>query len=164
MHQNSVSTEGGVDVGLWIIIMGVFLLDQFSKFLVISFLELGDSFALIPGFFRITYTENPGAAFGILAYRTNFFLIITLILLFIIVVLLIKVDKKYYLLKVGLALQLGGALGNFVDRIRTGYVVDFFDFAFWPIFNVADVAIVAGVVILILFVIKEPDEEKENVF
>lgn len=152
---------------LWFLITAVIiLLDQFTKWLVMNSLNIGDSISVISGIFNITYAQNPGAAFGILAYRTNFFIAITILLAIIIIVLFIILDKEYNLLKLGLALQLGGALGNFIDRVKTGYVIDFFDFSFWPVFNMADIAIVTGVAILIIFIIKEPGENegKENVY
>ncbi len=149
-------------MGIWVLVFIIVLVDQLSKLLVLTNMKLGESFIVIPGLFNITYSENPGAAFGIMAYRTNFFLIITMILMIVILFLMIKLASEYKLLKVGLALQFGGATGNFIDRIRTGYVVDFFDLNFWPIFNVADIAIVAGVFILIYYIIKENDKEKEK--
>ena len=152
-------------MGIWTLAVVIIIADQISKIFVVASMNLGESISILPGLFHITYSENPGAAFGIMAYRTNFFIIVTLILLVVIGVLMIKLGKEYRLLKVGLALQFGGAVGNFIDRLRTGYVVDFFDFAFWPIFNVADIAIVAGVIILIFYIIFEPyKEEEKNVY
>lgn len=138
----------------------IVILDQGSKFLVQGQMQLGESWPIIDGFFHITYSKNPGAAFGILAYQTTFFVIVTIILLAIIVYLFLKLDHRFYQVKLALSLQFGGAVGNLIDRVRSGYVTDFFDFQFWPIFNVADTAIVLGVGLLILWIIFPPEEIK----
>ncbi len=116
-------------------------------------MELGESIPLIDGIFHLTYSVNPGAAFGILAYQTTFFVVATVVLMVIIIWLFLKLGPEYQLVKIALSLQFGGAVGNLLDRIRTGYVIDFFDLRIWPIFNVADMAIVSGVAILIYFIL-----------
>ncbi|OWZ84211.1 signal peptidase II [Natranaerobius trueperi] len=148
-------------MGLFILIFLIIAIDQISKWYIKTNMELGQSIPIIDNVFHLTYSVNPGAAFGILAHRTTFFIIMTIGLLLVILYLFYKLNDNYKLVKFALALQFGGAVGNLIDRIRTGYVVDFFDFRVWPIFNVADVAIVMGVSILVYFILfsyKETDD------
>jgi len=107
--------------------------------------------------FNFTYVRNPGAAWGFLAraeesFRRPFFLIISLVAMTFILYLFLRLQRGQLLLMAALALVMGGAVGNFIDRIRYNYVVDFLDFRVggfkWPTFNVADVAITVGVIFL----------------
>lgn len=116
-------------------------------------MSLGDSIPVLENIFHITYSVNPGAAFGIMAYQTTFFIVTTILLLLVMVFLFYRLGQEFQIVKIALALQFGGAVGNLIDRIRTGYVIDFFDFRIWPIFNIADMAIVLGVSILIYFIL-----------
>ena len=134
----------------------ILILDQTTKWIVVNHMELYDSISIIGQFFQITSHRNKGAAFGILQDERLFFIIITVI--FVIGLLWYleksrKTDKK--LLPFALSLLFGGALGNFIDRLLSGEVVDFFHFyiaAFdyhYPIFNIADSAIVVGVILIV---------------
>ncbi|NLJ99643.1 MAG: signal peptidase II [Clostridia bacterium] len=124
--------------------------DQFSKHLVQLFLDEGESLAVVPDILHITLYKNPGAAFGILAHRTSFFILITAAVMILVLYLYISFPKNKTLGRMGLALQFGGAAGNLIDRlINNGYVVDFIDLRIWPIFNIADSAIVLGTAFLI---------------
>ncbi|SES73591.1 signal peptidase II [Anaerobranca gottschalkii] len=146
---------------LFIIIITI-VLDQWTKYLVSSQMILNQSIPIINNFFHITYVRNPGAAFGILAYQTTFFIIITILVVLVLGYYVFSLNKDQVLLKVAFALQIGGAIGNFIDRIRTGYVVDFLDFKIWsPVFNVADVAIVLGVSLFALQVVTEVIKDKK---
>jgi signal peptidase II len=132
-----------------IVVLGtlfVLIVDQLTKLVVrLNFLP-NQSIPVIPGIFHFTYVQNPGAAFGILPYQTTFFILVTLIIIGIVIYYSYKLrHTSALMLRLGLALQLGGALGNFLDRIRFSYVVDFFDFRIFPVFNVADIGIVLGV-------------------
>lgn len=129
---------------------GVLFADQITKGLAETFLPMHpeQSIAIAGDAFRLTYVANRGAAFGILQERTAFFVVVGLG-----VITLILASYRYFpvtgtLLNLALSLQLGGAIGNLVDRIRYGYVVDFIDVSIWPVFNLADSAIVVGVAIL----------------
>jgi len=127
--------------------------DQLAKSLVAANLELGASFSPIPAlsrFFSITYVTNTGAAFGLLREAGLFFVFVAVAVSAIILLYVRKLPADQQLVRAALGLQLGGALGNMVDRLRLGYVVDFIDVKFWPIFNIADSAIVIGVVLLTL--------------
>jgi signal peptidase II len=135
------------------------VIDQLTKLAVVSTMSLNQSVPVIPNVFHITYVHNFGAAFGILAHRTGFFILITVAVVLFILFFLRQVPGEHTLLRVALALQLGGALGNLIDRVRFGYVVDFFDFRVWPVFNVADIAIVTGIGLLILDLARNAREE-----
>jgi signal peptidase II len=136
---------------LFIIAALIIAADQFSKHLVVSLMQTGQSLALIENFLYITYVRNPGAAFGMLPYQTIFFVIITVVVVAFILYYYRILSSDHRLLRFALALQLGGAIGNLIDRVRTGYVVDFIDFKIWPpVFNIADSAIVIGIGLFII--------------
>lgn len=134
--------------------MGVLFLDQWSKWLVMSKLAEGQSMPLIDNIFHLTYVRNPGAAFGMLPYRTAFFIVVTILVMAGIILFFRFIPDSNLSLKYGFSLQLGGAAGNFIDRLRFGHVIDFFDFQVWPVFNVADIAIMTGVGILLVQLIR----------
>lgn len=133
-----------------VLAVGLFILDQWSKWLVMSKMAQGDSIPLIDGLFYLTYVRNPGAAFGMLPYKTVFFVVVTIAILIGIIIFFRRIPEDRVLLKMGLALEVGGAAGNLLDRLRFGHVIDFFDFRVWPVFNVADIGIVIGVCILFI--------------
>lgn len=112
-------------------------------------MTLGTSIPVIENIFHISYILNPGAAFGILEHKTEFLILIALLMITTVIYLYPRIPASNRLLRVGLGLLVGGSLGNVIDRVRTGYVVDFFDFRIWPVFNVADTAIVCGVAFII---------------
>ncbi len=139
----------------------VITLDQISKLYIAHHFELHESVTVIPHFFNFTYVRNTGAAFGLLSkapesFRIPFFIIIPLVALTIIVLIFKKTQETQLLMITALSLILGGAIGNFIDRLRFNYVIDFLDFHWfqkyhWPAFNVADSTIVVGVVLLIFY-------------
>lgn len=131
---------------------GVIALDQFSKSKIIASMELGESIPVIENFFHFTYVLNPGAAFGILPNQRVFFLLTGAALLAATFYFYPRIKKSDRLLKFGVINLVSGSTANLIDRIQTGYVVDFLDFRLWPIFNIADVAIVVGMFIVIYFV------------
>ena len=124
---------------------GIILLDQLVKLYIQSTMLPGMSFPIIQDVFHITFVLNPGAAFGILANQQFFFIGIGIAILLAAVYYYPMLKKQDIWIRYGAALLLGGAVGNLIDRIRYGVVVDFFDFRIWPVFNVADIAIVVGV-------------------
>ncbi|MFG0212441.1 signal peptidase II [Brevibacillus porteri] len=130
----------------------IIALDQFTKYLVVKYMELGQSIPLIADVFHLTSHRNMGAAFGILQNQRWFFIVITVVVVIGIVISLIRLRKNQPRASLALSLVLGGAVGNFIDRAMTGQVVDFLDFTLinFPIFNVADMAITIGVGILLL--------------
>lgn len=142
-----------------LVIMGVLAMDQVAKFIVQSNMIEGQSTPVIDGIFHLTYVRNPGAAFGIFPDRTSFFILVTLLVIIIVVFFYRQIPREKILMRMALGLMVGGALGNLLDRIRLGRVVDFFDFQVWPVFNIADMAVVFGVGILILELLRSKDEE-----
>lgn len=148
-------------VGITVLLV---VLDQVSKYLVRSLMVPGETIPLVPNIFHLTYVQNPGAAFGILAHRTNFFIIITVAVIVFILVFFRRISPEQKLLKTALSLQLGGALGNLIDRVILGHVTDFFDFRIWPVFNIADMAVVLGVGLLCWEILKSsPEKEKQEI-
>ncbi|WP_410515128.1 signal peptidase II [Paenibacillus sp. BR2-3] len=138
----------------YLIALIVFLVDQGTKYLIATRLELQQQIPVIGNFFLITSHRNRGAAFGILEGKQWFFFIVTVVVVIGIVWYLNKAKATRKLLPTALGLVLGGALGNFLDRMLAGEVVDFLQFNFgsytFPIFNVADSCIVIGVALIIL--------------
>ena len=140
----------------------IVVLDQITKILVLDKMPLYHSIAIIDGFFNLTHIHNTGGAFGLLAdqhpiLRAVIFLGISILSLFIILYYYAKTPPQFPMLRMGLSLIFGGAVGNIADRIRMGEVVDFLDFYIgnyhWPAFNVADSAVSVGVVILIYYML-----------
>lgn len=137
----------------------IVLLDQISKLFAIKFLKGQNPYIIIEKYFELRYVENYGAAFGILQQRRVLFLIITTVVLIIIFAFLYK-NHQYLstISKFAISLFLGGAIGNFIDRIRLGYVVDFlrvniipnYDF---PVFNIADTFVVIGTILIVFIVV-----------
>jgi signal peptidase II len=125
--------------------------DQLTKWLIVNHLEVGQSIYPVPalsGIFGITYVTNTGVAFGLFKEAGTLFIFLAVIVISVLVVSARRLPKEQWLVRVALGLMVGGAIGNLIDRLRLGYVVDFFDFKFWPVFNVGDSAIVVGVVLL----------------
>ena len=149
----------------------VVLLDQATKAWIISTMRIHESFAVIGGFFNIVHVRNPGAAFGFLAsapplFRYLFFIAVTVAAIVLILHYLHASRIEEPSLISALALILAGAVGNLVDRIRFGEVVDFLDIFIgshhWPAFNVADSAITVGSVILMAVLIRKRKEVKHS--
>ena len=144
----------------FITIVLVMILDQWTKLLVLGHFEYGESIAMIREFFSLTYVRNTGAAFGFLAsanpaFRVPFFLAVPIVAMVILGFLYRYLPKDARWRALALGLVTGGAIGNLVDRLRLGFVVDFLDFHYkslyyFPAFNVADSAICVGVAILLL--------------
>lgn len=134
---------------IFIIVASILFLDQFTKFLLIRNLSLNQSIPIIKNFFYFTLTHNRGAAFGILNNYVPLFIITSLITIALLFMSLKKnKTKKINLYSLSLSLILGGALGNLIDRVSLGYVIDFLDLRIWPVFNLADSAITVGAVLL----------------
>lgn len=141
----------------------VLLFDQVSKYLVTVRLGEGQSWDVAPWltpFFRITHVTNTGAAFGLFPSWGDFFIVIAAIVIVAILIYYRRLPDRQWLMRVALGFQLGGAIGNLADRLRQGFVVDFVDLNFWPlqnwpVFNLADSSIVAGVVLLALLMVWE---------
>ena len=144
-------------------------LDQLTKLLVLERFHLGESISVILNFFNITYVQNKGAAFGFLAhadpaFRVPFFIVVPVIALGSIAFVFRKISEAEVKFSMALSLVISGALGNLIDRLRLGYVVDFLDFHWqesyhFPAFNVADSAICIGVGLILLDLFVAQEEE-----
>ncbi len=138
--------------------------DQITKEMVRSTLHLFETISVIPGLFNLTHLTNKGAAFGILAkageWRELFFQVVSVAAMGGLTIYFVSAEKKDRLLLFSTAFILGGALGNFIDRVRVGHVTDFLDFYVgryhWPAFNIADSAITVGGLLLAIRLFKEP--------
>jgi signal peptidase II len=140
----------------------VIILDQITKAAILKYLPLYRSVSVVPGFFSLTHLHNPGGAFGFMAtqssqVRTVLFLVISSLAVGLIFYFYRNTPKGQPLLASGFALIFGGALGNLIDRVRFGEVVDFLDFYLgdyhWPAFNIADSAISIGVTIFLFHIV-----------
>lgn len=143
----------------------ILALDQLTKYLIAAKMTIGDSYTVIPHFLNITSHRNNGAAWGILSGKMGFFVIITLIILAILIIFYIKEAKGNLFMQIALSLLFAGAIGNFIDRLLHGEVVDFIDtniFGYdFPIFNVADSSLTVGVIFIIIALLKDMNNKEE---
>lgn len=167
--------------------LAIFIFDQITKIVINRSMQLYQSFEVLGDFFRITYVENTGMAFGIrLGGHSSFFTVFAVIASVAILIYLFKMKGEHFLARFSMAVILGGAFGNLWDRMTRGSVVDFLDVEFfnvnipsfqflfvdfpgysltrWPVFNVADIAITLGMLLLFVFILieKPQDEEEDN--
>jgi len=127
---------------------GIFLLlDQLTKFLVRAYLPFGHSYPA-RGFFRFTHAENTGSAFGILQGHNTPLIFVSFVGIIVLALIYQSQPRPTNLLRLSLGLQIGGAIGNLLDRFRLGAVTDFIDVGPWPIFNLADASIISGLALL----------------
>jgi signal peptidase II len=146
-----------------------FILDQLTKLVIHRFLFFGESRIIIRGFFDITHARNTGAAFGLFSGTTSplkpiIFYLLSAIAIAVIIYYIIKFSAREKAVQLALAFIFAGALGNFLDRLRLDYVIDFIDLHLksrhWPTFNLADSFICLGVGILLYRIITSTPEEK----
>ena len=136
----------------------ILAVDQLTKYAISTVFLPGESLPVVPHIFYITYVLNPGAAFSMLPQARWFFILAAAALILAFLVYHRRLKKEPAAFYYGCVAMLAGAVGNLVDRIRQGLVIDFFDFRIWPVFNVADIAIVlgvAGMIFAILFRMNE---------
>lgn len=158
-----------------IISLAVVILDQVSKLLVVNYLKPIDSITLIKNVLKLTYLENTGAAFGTFTDNRVVFMTLSVVIIAVLAFVVWRFHGQNKLFDICMGLILGGGVGNMIDRIRLGYVVDFIDFCafdFWKyVFNIADSAVVIGCMIAIVYVIfdkkslssdKKTEAEGEN--
>ncbi|WP_226681179.1 signal peptidase II [Sutcliffiella horikoshii] len=149
----------------YLIALVIIIIDQLTKWLVVRYMEIGENIPIIHNFLYISSHRNRGAAWGILEGQMYFFYIITVGVVIGLIVYLQKLPKDQPWMKLALSLMLGGAIGNFIDRVLHQEVIDFintFIFTYdFPIFNVADSALVIGVGIILILTILEGKKEKE---
>ncbi|MBY7143706.1 signal peptidase II [Virgibacillus sp. NKC19-3] len=149
----------------YIIALVIIAIDQVTKWMVVRAMELGEQMTIIENFFYLTSHRNSGAAWGILEGQMLIFYLVTVIVVIGIIYYMQAYAKKNRGLAISLSLVLGGAIGNFIDRLFHQEVVDFFDFIIFhynfPIFNIADAALTVGVIfILIITIIDETKAKK----
>lgn len=152
---------------LIILIIGLTAIDQLSKLYMynISGGEMGYSIPIINNFFHLTYIENHGGIFGVFQGKINYFTIISIVLIAYVVITEIKNFKKYkFPIKLGISIITAGALGNMIDRIFRGFVIDMIDFrGIWGfIFNIADTYIHIGLYIILFTLIKDEYEKMKK--
>ncbi|MDX8360020.1 MULTISPECIES: signal peptidase II [Bacillaceae] len=151
----------------YILALIVILMDQVTKWMIVTKMEYGDHLPVIENFLYITSHRNRGAAWGILEGQLWFFYIVTTIVIIGIIYYMKKLPQTQVLIRVALALMLGGAVGNFIDRLFRKEVVDFINFTNifsydYPIFNIADAALVVGVILVIIHTLLDGREKEKN--
>ena len=169
-----------------LVAIGIFVIDQITKYMIKTSMSLHQSFSVIGDFFRITYVENTGMAFGISIGDNILFTVFAAVASIAILIYFFYIKGEHLFARLAMIIIFGGALGNLTDRIIRGSVVDFldceffdiylpqFDFLFvhfpgysmtrWPVFNVADIAVSVGMIMLMIFIIfdKEPETQTEE--
>lgn len=133
----------------------VILLDQVTKALALTFLVPGESQPIFPNIFHLTLVENQGIAFGLFQGSDRILFILITVSIAVLIWIGFRSNRARLRTQAALGLILGGAVGNWVDRIRAGAVIDFLDFRIWPVFNVADMAITVGVGLFLLDLLRK---------
>lgn len=142
----------------WLTMLLVLIADQLSKLWVVHNFEPGESRIVLDQVLYLTYVQNQGAAFGILPGRSWLFLVGALLVVVVFVILNSR-RRQSKSVQVITGLITAGALGNVIDRVRLQYVIDFFDLGWWPVFNIADIAIVSGAILLIIILFRDEKGE-----
>ncbi len=137
-----------------IIALCIVVFDQLTKWAV-HIIEVGESIELAPGFLKLGHFINYGASFGMLQKNTGFLVLFSVVVIALIAYYYKQIPVKY---DIFVAMILGGTIGNLLDRIFRGYVVDFIDFTFWPAFNIADMAVTIGAVALIIMLMRDKQD------
>jgi signal peptidase II len=167
---------------VWAIVLFVVIADQISKYAVKNGMNLYESRKVLGNFFKLTYIENPGMAFGIQFENKILFTLLSIFAAVLVLIYLLRLPDERFLFKISLSLILGGAIGNLMDRILYGRVVDFFDVEFfdisipsfsflfvnfqgysltrWPVFNIADSAVTCGMILITWAILFQKDPEK----
>ena len=133
--------------------------DQLLKKLFSGTMQLGESIPVLPGIFHLTYIQNPGAAFGLFENQTLFFIAIASFLLAFLAFAYKELAAQGIWVRYGMSLLAGGAVGNLLDRVRLGAVIDYLDFRIWPIFNLADIGICLGATLIVWGLLREEGRE-----
>ena len=163
----------------------VVILDQISKYVIKSTMYLYESVEFIGDFFKITYIENPGMAFGVQIGNKFWFSFLSIAAVLVVLIYLIRLPNDKHLFRFALALIMGGAIGNLIDRLLVGRVVDFLDVEFfdisipafnflfinfpgysltrWPVFNIADSAVTCGMILIAWLILFQKSSMKEGI-
>lgn len=141
----------------------IIIIDQITKILISSSFSATTELTLIPGIFNIVYLKNTGAAFSMFSEHVNILGIVSVLFCIGVIIYVLKAKPSHKLQCTALTLIFAGALGNAIDRIFRGYVIDFIETAFinFPVFNIADIAITIGAALLVLYVILFDRESKK---
>ena len=127
-----------------LLFVGIVAADQFVKAIITASMVPGESIPVLKHVFHLTYVLNPGAAFGILPNQRVFFMIAGVLVLVLAMVIYSRIKRSDTMMRFGMISMISGAAANLIDRFQNGLVVDFLDFRIWPVFNIADIAIVLG--------------------
>lgn len=136
-----------------VLFAAILAIDQLVKLAVKISMLPGESIPVIDGFFHFTYVLNPGAAFGMLENQQIFFIAAGFMIIAVFIYCYPRIKSQCAYFHYGCVALLAGAVGNLIDRVRTGLVVDYLDFRVWPVFNIADIAIVVGVISMMYAII-----------
>ena len=146
----------------FLLIFAVLGIDQGIKWMIATNMSAGETSALIEGMFHITYVRNRGAAFSFFQGHADILAIVTALLLCAgLVFVIINKNSKNKLMMYSVSLITGGGIGNLIDRIRLGYVIDFIDFRVFPVFNFADICVTCGCVLLCLSILLFEEKDKK---
>jgi signal peptidase II len=132
----------------------IIIMDQVTKYIVSTKIPLNSSIEVIPGIIFISHVKNSGAAFGVFQNKTNVFIVISVIAIILIIILKIKLNLDFILYNISLGFILGGAIGNLIDRIVFGEVIDFIHLRYFAVFNIADSFICIGFGIVVILILK----------
>lgn len=149
----------------WILGVLIVVLDFVTKRLAVDKLTTIDTIPLIRNVFHLTYVENRGAAFGILADKRAVFIALTAVILAVLIAAAVRLKDKTRPMCIGFCFVCAGAVGNLIDRVRLGFVVDFFDFRLinFPVFNVADIFVCIGAAVLAgAFIVYDEKRDKDR--
>jgi len=144
---------------IFLVAVSIFILDRVTKYIAVNCLIQGQSVQVVQNIFHFTLVQNSGAAFGLFRGGTTVFVFLSLLVIAFIMLYAFKHKTKDMIASIALGLVLGGAIGNLLDRIRLGYVIDFLDFRVWPVFNIADSAISVGATVLVLRILFQTKEQ-----
>lgn len=158
--KQTIFTKNFLNSYFLILTLFIISFDQISKYIVIQNLKLGES---VPnsGIFRFTHAQNTGTAFSLFQNQTDILTIVSFVAIVLIIFIYLSIEKPSNYIYLSYGLLFGGAFGNLIDRVRLGYVTDFFDVGFWPIFNIADSAITIGIILMLFnYLIYNKNNEK----
>lgn len=138
----------------FILVAAIIALDRVVKYFISSGMNPGDTIPVIENVFHITYIQNTGAAFSMMEGQRSFLVLFPLVVIVIgLIILFLKRKTWHPLLNVAIAMVCAGGIGNFIDRLAIGYVVDMFDFRVFPVFNVADIFVCVGCGLILIYVL-----------
>lgn len=159
-------TQFSLPYTIFLVVGLTVFVDQLSKYFVRELICLHRPIFLIEDIFYLTHIQNPGAAFGLFRYQTELLIGVSLLTIAVLVLMAYRVSHKERFFQAALGFIIGGAIGNLVDRVSFGHVIDFLDIGFqehrWPIFNIADIAITVGGVIIIWKLLKGSSSKERD--